>query len=189
MRVVRVAAVLLLALVGPACLVVSLHPVYEPETIAFEPALLGEWVADEDPVVLTFERAEWHSYHVVYADADKTPVRLSVRLTRVADMLLLDLTPLDGADIGLLQLPVHAVYRATIEDGTLSLAPLNYDWLFDRVREGTAGLPAAIDARTNVIVTAPTAELRKWIAAHAADDGLFAAPVMLHRKTAAASIP
>ena len=184
MRVLRFVAALLLALTSSACLVVSLHPVYEPETIAFEPVLLGEWTADEDPVSVTFERAEWHSYHLSYREGDKAPTRLSVRLTKVGETLLLDLTPLDGTDIGVLQLPVHGICRVSLDAETLTLAGLNYDTLFERVRAGPAGLPASLDERKNVVITASTAELRRWLGTHIAEEDLFAAPVTLHRKSA-----
>jgi hypothetical protein len=183
-RVPRLVAVLLLAGLSTSCLVVSLHPVYDPETIAFDPALLGQWVADEDAVSVTFDRAEWHSYHLTLAEGDKPPARLSVRMTRVGETLLLDVTPLDGTDIGPLQLAVHAIYRVSLEGDTLSVWPLNYDSLFDRVRAGTADVPAVIDPRTNVVMTATTAELRRWLAAHLTDEGLFGAPVTMHRKGA-----
>ena len=66
-RVVRVAVLLALALSSAACLVVGLQPVYEPDTIAFDPSLLGTWASDEDGVSVTIERGEWHSYHLCSA--------------------------------------------------------------------------------------------------------------------------
>jgi hypothetical protein len=179
-RVVRVAVLLALALSSTACLVVSLQPVYEPETIAFEPSLVGTWASDEDGVTLTIERAEWHSYHLALADNDKI-TRLSARLTRVGgELQLLDITPLDGTDIDPFQLPVHGIFRVTLEDDTLTVANLDYDHFYALAARGETGL--ALDGRKNVVLTMPTPDLRRWLQQHAGDAGLFSAPSALKRK-------
>ena len=179
MRVVRVAVLLALALSSTACLVVSLQPVYEPETIAFEPSLVGTWASDEEKVTLTIERAEWHSYHLALAEDDKT-TRLSARLTRIGDQQLLDITPLDGTDIEPFQLPVHGIFRVTLGDGTLTVANLDYDHFYAIALRGEMGV--AVDGRKNVVLAMPTPDLRRWLQQHADDAGLFSAPSVLKRK-------
>ncbi len=57
MRALRLTIAAVAALLSSACLVVSLQPVYEPETIAFDPALLGPWIASDEEMTVTFERA------------------------------------------------------------------------------------------------------------------------------------
>ena len=93
----------------------------------------------------------------------------------------LDIAPLDGTDLPALTLPVHAVYRLDLKGDELSMSDLNFEVLEKRVREGTATLPAVIDARKNVVITASTADLRRWLTAHAADEGLFDPPTTLTR--------
>ena len=181
MRALRLSVAVLAALLSSACLVVSLQPVYEPETIAFDPALLGTWVAGEDGVSVSFERAEWHSYHLTVQDGDDR-TRLSARMTRVGEQLFLDVSPLDGADVAPLLLPVHGLYLLELHGDELSLSDLNYEWLERLARESAPGLSMTIDARKNVVITAGTEELRRWLTAHAADEHLFAAPTTLRRK-------
>lgn len=181
MRVLRLLSAALAALLSSACLVVSLQPVYEPETIAFDPALLGSWLASDDGTSVVFERAEWHSYHVTIVDGDKR-TRLSARLTRVGERLFLDVSSLDGADVPPLLLVAHGLYRVDLAGDELSLADLNYDRFERLARDGTAGLPLTLDGRKNVVITASTAELRRWLVAHAADEGLFDAPTVMRRK-------
>lgn len=181
-RVLRLTIAAIAALLSSACLVVSLQPVYEPDTIAFDPALLGTWIAGDDDMSLSFERAEWHSYHLTVQERDNR-TRLSARLTRVGAQLYLDVSTLDGADVAPLLLPVHGLYRLDLEGDALSLADLNYEQLERQARGGATGLPMAIDARKNVVITASTADLRQWLVSHAADDGLFAAPTILRRQT------
>lgn len=182
-RALRFALSLLLAALSSACLVVSLQPVYEPDAIVFDPALLGTWVGEEDKFSLTFERAEWHSYHLLMEEDGDKPVRLSARLTRIGAHLFLDVAPLDGTDIPPLLLPVHGAYRVSLEGNTLGLADLEYDVLEARVREGKAGLPVVVDARKNLVITARTPDLRLWLEAHAEDEALFGAPVRFTRKS------
>lgn len=184
MRAWRLAFAAVAALLSSACLVVSLQPVYEPETIAFDPLLLGTWIASEDGTTVTVERGEWHSYHVTIEERDDR-TRLSARLTRVGEQLFLDISPLDGADVPPLLLPAHDLYRVELNGDELSLADLSYERLERLARDGNAGLAMTVDARKNVVITASTSELRQWLIAHVADEGLFDAPTQLRRKPAA----
>ena len=181
MRALRLAVGLLAALVSPACLVVSLQPVYEPETIAFDPALLGSWTSADEDVTLTFERGEWHSYHVVVSQDDER-YRLSARMTRLGSALYLDVTPLDGTDLPALTLPVHGCYRLEMTEEGMSLAELNYEMFERKARGGVHDLPLVVDARSNVVITAGTADLRRWLTAHGDEEGVFAAPTPFTRR-------
>jgi hypothetical protein len=177
----RLAAAVLASLLSSSCLVVSLQPVYEPETIAFDPALLGSWASADDDLTVTFERGEWHSYHLTLEQRDDR-YRLSARMTRIGAGLYLDVTPLDGTDMPALTLPVHGCLRVELIDESLSLAELDYEW-FERQRgEAKPALPFVVDARRNVVITAGTTELRQWIAQHSPAEGVFAAPTTFTRR-------
>jgi hypothetical protein len=184
-RLTRLVALLSLAAISEACLVVSLQPAYDPETIAFEPALVGTWTSDEDEVIVTIERGEWHSYHIDLEDNGNV-TRLSGRLTRIGALPLLDLTPLDGTDIPPLQIPVHGLFRVEAADGTMTFAALDYDHFYAMARAGDKEAGLVLDARKNAVLTASTADLRRWLQAHAEDAGLFSEPVVLKRKPSAA---
>jgi hypothetical protein len=179
-RIVRIALLLALALSAQACLVVSLQPIYDPDTLAFEPALTGTWV-NEDGVTVDVERAEWHSYHLSLSDNGKT-TRLSARLTRVGDLQLLDVTPLDGVDIDPLQLPVHGIFRVALDEDALRISSLDYDHFFAMAAHPQTEVDLVTDARKNVILTGSTAGLRHWVQDHATDEGLFAPPAVWKRK-------
>ena len=72
MRLLRLAWLAIAATLTQACLVVSLHPVYDPETIGFDAALVGTWASNEDTATVTFDRGEWHSYHITIVDGSKS---------------------------------------------------------------------------------------------------------------------
>ena len=178
-RVIRLAVLLALAMSSTACLVIGLQPVYEADTIAFDPGLVGTWTSDEDGITLDIERGEWHSYHLAFTERDKT-TRLSARLTRTGELQLLDVTPLDGTDIEPMQLPVHGIFRIALENDALSVSALDYDHFLAMASHGETGF--AIDGRKNVVITLPTPELRRWLQEHAADAGVFAAPSVFKRR-------
>jgi hypothetical protein len=182
-RAIRVFVLAMLASASTACLVVSLQPAYDPDTIAFEPALIGVWASEEDNVTVTIDRAEWHSYHLAIDDDGKV-TRLSGRLTRVGEMLLLDVAPLDGTDIAPMEIAVHGLYRVDVGPDTLEVGPLDYDRFYSMAKAGEAGLGLVLDARKNAVITASTSELRRWLLAHAADAGLFGERTVLKRKAA-----
>ncbi len=180
-RTLRLLPTALLACLSSGCLVAALHPVYEPGTIAFDPALVGRWVSGEDAGrSLTFERGEWLSYHVEYRD-ERQRIRASARLTRVGRTLVLDVAPLDGTDLPALTIPVHLIYRLEIGDETIALAELDYESLAAQARSGEPAVAATIDGRGNVILTAGTRELRRWLDAAQDGEGPFADPVVYRR--------
>ena len=176
MRVLRLALGFLAALLSSACLVVSLQPVYEPETIAFDPAVLGSWTSADEDVTLTIERGEWHSYHVI-ATQGNNRYRLSARLTRVGTGLYLD-----GTDLPALTLAVHGLCRLVLTEEGMTLAALNYEAFEQKARAGGHELPMVVDARRNIVITASTADLRRWLAQHADDEGVFDVPTPFTRR-------
>lgn len=174
------AAVAMLA--SPACLVLSLQPAYDAASVVFEEGLLGRWENREDQTQLLVERGEWRSYRIAFTERGSTRT-LNGNLTAIGEKptLFVDVTELRGADPGPYLLPVHAVYRVTVNGDELTAAPLDFDWFTqaasDRRRGGPPGL--AIDDRRNAIVTSSTAEFRRWIAR--APEAAFAAPMTFTR--------
>ena len=153
----------LAALASSGCLVLSLQPAYDAESVAFDEALLGVWTNADDETQATIEQGEWRSYRVTYKDrfAART---LQANLTRVGDATFLDLTEQRGSDPGLYLLPVHGIVRIELHDDTLLASLFDYTW-FSRMIEQKAlvRLTAAFDDRRNAIIVSPTADLRRWL--------------------------
>ena len=164
-RVVLVGSWLALLCTLEGCLVLSLHPAYDDDSIAWNPDLIGSWRDADDASTLTISAAEWRSYRVEYEHPSEKGA-LTGYLTIVGDDRYLDVTPVRGEDRGSFLLPVHCVLRVALDGDTLTLTPLAYDVLAARLRSGRAaapGLAAVLDDKQNVLITAPTAQLRAWL--------------------------
>lgn len=182
MRSARLSALLLGSVLASGCLVVSLHPVYDDRFIVFDPVLIGSWQEVDGETTVTFERAEWRSYHVTVRSSREL-ARLSGRLTTVGNLTLLDVTPVDGVDVDPMLLPVHGIYRLTRESpDALALADLDYEQLFGLARLLPAPDGLVVDSRRNVVVTHPTRALRAWIEAAEPTGRLFGEPTAFERK-------
>jgi hypothetical protein len=163
------------------CLVLSLQPVYDDASLVFEEALLGRWENADDQMQLVIERGEWRSYRIAFTERGATR-NLNGNLSSIGDKrtLFMDVTEMRGVDPGPYLLPVHGLFRVTVDAGELTAAPLDFDWFMQAALEKRRGLPAlALDDRRNVIVAAPTAEFRRWLAR--APAVAFAAPMTFKR--------
>jgi hypothetical protein len=180
------AAWLIVAAAGAeGCLVLSLNPAYDDDTIAWDPNLLGSWVDADDKASIDVERGDWKSYRVRYVHPVETGV-LTGYLTIVGNQRFLDVMPLRGEDRGSFVIPVHAVLHVELAGDRLDLTPLSYDWFSDRIREGQpiAGLGAVLDQKENALVVSPTAALRTWLRVQAPDSPMFGASATFTRKRA-----
>jgi hypothetical protein len=174
----------LLALAGTSgCLVVTLHPAYEDDWLAWDPALLGAWRDEDDKSSLTIEAAEWRSYRLHYEHPSEKG-DLTGLLTIVGDRRYLDVMPARGEDRGSFVLPLHAVFRVEITEDHLSLTPLSYDWFADRIRASRplgGELTAVLDEKQNALIVSPTARVRSWLRAQPADGPAWGAPATFTR--------
>jgi hypothetical protein len=176
-----VVVILVSSLLSQGCLVLSLHPVYEDDAIAWDESLLGEWEAPEDNVRVVLEKAEWRSYRVRYEHPVET-AEFTAYLTAVGDDYFMDLMPARGHDYGAVLVPAHLVVRLRRSGERWQVSSLDYDRLHaDALRRRHAdGAAAAIDQKHNVILTWSTGELRDWL--RLKSDAVFGEPVGFERR-------
>jgi hypothetical protein len=181
-RILMLAVVLALA---PGCLVLSLNPSYEGETMGWEPGLLGAWLDADDKASMEIERGEWKSYRIKYVHPVETGV-LTGHLTSIGDDRFLDVMPAVGEDHGSFLIPAHAVLRVVLDGDRLELTPLSYDWMNDRLRAGTRppGLNVVLDPKENALILASTSALRTWLRRQPKDGPVFGAPATFIRSGA-----
>lgn len=173
-------AVLAAACLSSGCLVVSLQPAYDDQSVTFDEALLGQWENAEDGTRATIERGEWKSYKITYVERT-SPRMFQGNLTKIGASQFLDLTEMRGADPGPFLVPVHGVVKIAVKDDTLEVALADYDWFMRAITRKTLGrLSTAIDDRRNAVITATTVDMRRWLAQ--APAGAFSAPATFTRK-------
>ena len=187
-----VALIVLCGLVG--CLPTSINPLYTDKDLVFEPALVGVWRDKDDPKgTWTFEKAGEKSYKFVYAESDGKVGQFDARLLKIGDARFLDFFP-DESGIeemnrsGFYKIHLvrtHSFLRVSQIEPILQMTPLDLKWL----REFLGKNPRAIrhekigdgdDAQ--IVLTASTAELQKFVLTHLKTEGAFGEPINLKRQ-------
>jgi hypothetical protein len=184
--VIRLALIVIAAFMSQACLVLTINPSHDRESLLWEPALIGDWHNADDNSTLKIERAEWQSYRIEYVHPIETG-RLTGYLTRIGKATYLDVMPARGQDHGSFLVPVHATLRVALEGDRLELTALSYDWFFDRLKKRTLvpGLTVALDEKENALIVNPTKEIRGWLAKQAPTGQAFGASAVFTRKPGA----
>jgi hypothetical protein len=151
----------------------SVHPFVSEHDGVVIPALAGQWVEagdaeDDDPDSLELTPAisrTADTWTLRYRDkADEPPAVLEVRLGRLGDHLVWDMTlPEDKEEPALSavhRLPLHSLARISLEGDRLELAFLDPKWFSTRAAEGALEVAHLEIEKDNLLLTAPTEELR-----------------------------
>jgi hypothetical protein len=149
--------------------------------VVFAPALLGTWEEEQttsDVAInrYTVARADsGYSFRVV-TGADE--MKGTMHLMKVGDRYLLDVyCPSDGE-----QLPVHFFVRLRMKKDTAWVAAMDSDWLQNQIKtRGELRHELLNEGDHRVVLTASSAELRKYLLPYAADDRAFGEECELHR--------
>lgn len=166
------ATVLLLA----AC-VPSVNPFYTDEDVEFDPALLGEWVEDED--IWLFEQFEdlERAYGLTLTSDGKTGTFVAT-LFSIGDERFLDLLPVeveyaeDTPDLTeVAMIPGHLALHVRAIEPRLELALMDPDWVEEFLDENPRALRHRRDG-DRTILTGETRELQRLLRRHL-NDGLF----------------
>jgi hypothetical protein len=163
----------LLPFAAAGCLVASLHPVYEDDSIVFDETLVGTWENKESEVTVVIGRGEWRSYHVAYTDRFGT-TKFTGHLARLGAARFLNIRPEDGLERPAFLVVTNGVLQVESDQARVRVREPEYGAVLARLNARKLGLDAAIDLKQNVIITAPTEKLRTWLAAALKDDELWA---------------
>ena len=185
--------ILILLLLLPGCWVFSINPLYEDADTsrAFDRSLTGNWWEPNGGCLLTLtpEGEPYPStYHVEYAapaerkDADclvdaGKKVEFEGRVVNLGEHRFLDLAPLDK-DICFQCLPLHSIYMVSLDKDTLSLVPMDYDWLRSALQEKRLNLSTSEDVESSesgdpITLTVSTKDLRNLAGKYADDHDVF----------------
>ena len=209
MRTKNILFYVLAALMGGCVPVLSLQPLYTPETLVFDEQLLGTWVDDPNE-----PDSSWQFTRFPYAEAEELPDELEEAYQKVYRLRIRDeeqregyfvavLVSLDGQrfldvfadrfpsgqqDIeemdlfynAFLFVPGHTFIKVDRVGDRLQMRITNDDD-FQRLIDDKPKAIASSAVEDRIIMTAPTEKLQTFVTKYADDERLFADEVILRR--------
>jgi hypothetical protein len=161
----------------------SVYPFYEDSDVVFDKGLAGLWVGEGElkPCLLNIiadSTSEPGHYEVEFAkgaggcsslNPDRTKASGGARLLQVGQQRFLDVW--DDKYF------LHNILKIRVDSRTLALIPIDPDFLGDLIQQGTVKLQGRVQGSTmwlnNILLTSSTEDLRRFLAEHAGDKGLF----------------
>jgi len=187
MRIAVTTLALGLAVLAAGC-VPSFHPLYTEEDLVLDDRLVGLWGQDDDEDKWIFERSEGKAYRLIQID-DNGVGRLDVHIVQLGEHRFLDTFPAesDGSQnvmAALHSLPVHTLWKLTVEEDAVSMAVMNPTWLKEGIEKGTLQVKhemLRVADDSGVVLTASTAELQAFVLKHADEEDAWGGPIKLKR--------
>lgn len=172
------------ALLASCIVVPSLQPFYMEDQVVFDERLLGEWSGEEGDIVWTFSQRDSLTY-TVESIVEEESARFEVHLFRLKDQYYLDFHPEYESEhlfYASHLLPAHSVMQCDIEEDTLVVSPLDYEWVEEAISSGQLNGLQYERVEEDFILSSPTADLQKFIVTHAQDRNVFPEGNVLVRK-------
>lgn len=164
--------------------VTSLQPLVTDENAVVDADLIGTWKQTNGDSTWEFQ-SENRGYHVIITAEQGKRGEFHGLLTELDGRRYLDLKP----DLDSLEtldfykwhlLPMHSFLRLDVTDDKMDLALMNIQWLQQYLQQHPGAIATQeIDDRH--VLSAPTAELRAFVAAHDAEPEFFMDPIELER--------
>ncbi len=165
--------------------VLTLEPLYGVNDVAFEPALLGTWRPFDANELWRCTRGRDGGYRVAYTDEKRRTGEFAVRLLKIAGERFLDFAPLPlPSSLNSLYtdhwVPSHTFARVLKLESTLEIAILDKDWLRTQLAAHPDALAHA-EIGGQLLLTASTKELQRFLTANLATPGAFRPTLALRR--------
>lgn len=183
------AAIAAFGLLLAGCVVTSVYPWYTAKDVVFDPALVGTW-RGTDPGTKPgefwqFEKLEDRAYKLTMAEDGKRK-EFDTHLFKLGGHLFLDCFPRERPEDSL---PPHYLLRVGSVAPVLEIALLDYDWLGKLLEKNPKAVRHLIVPKKlgesgdgNLVLTAETAELQRFLLKHVANTNAFGKPAQLKRQ-------
>lgn len=155
----------------------SLHPLYTPETLAFEPALLGTWKDNEG--VYTFKEGKGKSYILSYIEEGEE-VAYRVHLVKLGDQYFFDFYTNKAADDIAMGLsiagfvPTHTFAKVKWADNKLEIRHFaEGEWLEELFEQRRIRIKHEVIDNEIIVLTASPKELQQFFLKYADDPKAF----------------
>lgn len=148
---------------------VAIHPLYTTQNLVSDLPLEGTWTANDGEVWRIQKSGDGYDVTAVDARDSMSVSRYNVHLLRLQDSEFVDVTGKSDPDVGIAG---HLFAKIRLEGDDLHVAFVNESWLKEMVDAGLAPQSTPGEGH-QIILTAPTSELQKFILLHAADPGAW----------------
>jgi hypothetical protein len=186
------AALAVATLLLTGCVVTSVYPYYTAKDVTFEPKLLGTWYEEEETNTgaakgfWRFDKVAAQTYQVTMVEPEATN-HFDAHLFTLGREQFLDLLPRERHDN---TAPTHLLLRVRALEPQLTMEFLNYEWLAKLVEAKPKTIrhvivPGPVGENNGeggqLLLTADTAELQKFIRKHLKNTNAWAEPLVMKK--------
>ncbi len=154
----------------------SLHPLYTENDLIFDESLLGSWKKNDEQ--WTFSMEDKKSYHLEIINQEDTS-NLFVHMLSLGGYYFLDFYPADNDHVDIPDylmmnlLAVHTFARFSYDKDSIHVNFFDPDWLAGLFEQNRIRIKHEVVEDNNIVLTAPTEELQKFVAKYADDKDAF----------------
>ncbi len=146
----RLAFLSLATALATGCIVQSIHPFYTEKSMITLPVIMGNWdavklagddVREKHIHPWSFPELEHGEYTAQIFDVNNRAASVKAIFFKIAGQIFCDFSPTGDPDINAYWLalhhPQHTVTKVLVQNDTLTLLPLDYDWLTTAITNNT----------------------------------------------------
>jgi hypothetical protein len=186
----RIVWLLGLALAG--C-VPSWNPLYTEKDLTFDPAMLGAWrpgeAREDSRESWVFTKNGENLYRLHQTDEKGNKAEFEARLVKLKEHRFLDLhlARIEEDDVKLngwaafSLVPAHLILKVEQTEPALKIAAMNPDWMETYLRQHPNAIAHRVLLDSNIVLTASTPDLQKFVLEHVNKDDFFGGPMELKR--------
>jgi hypothetical protein len=198
-----VCALFTLLVVVSSC-IPSLHPLYTKKDLVLNNTIEGTWISNESdkdqsiweiekydcgecngPQELYPKNIDGKLYSLTNIQFNDTVV-FELYILKLGDYFYFDFYPHDDYESdneleNMHLFPVHTFAKVDIENNTINIKQFDLEFLEELIRQNKIKISHEKSGR-NIILTAPTEELQKFVEKYADDENAFNDPIILKRK-------
>lgn len=183
----RISVVALLACsVAIAGCVPSLNAIYTEDDVAFDEALIGTWMPQENNESWEFSKQGDNAYRLVYTDKEGKYGVFDATLVKLGDARFLDLTPVEEPELARNALwkwhltPTHTWLLVEGISSTLQLRAMSPNWAKEYLQNHPHELDHIVQ-NDRVIITAGTRDIQQFATLHINTHGAYGEVYSLYK--------
>jgi hypothetical protein len=156
----------------------SYYPLFTPDQYLMNEELLGTWKNDDGTFIFEADSVQnSNRYLMTQISADGDTAQFYAALGKLDDHYFLDLS-LRDLELGntwaaLHVVPVHTFSKITFDDSEMEISMFRESWLKKRIKQRHLRIKHEEKADGDILLTAPTEELQKFVIKYADIDEAY----------------